>query len=466
MKKRIAWLFLLIMVISLAACSSKENTPAATPSEVPVEESTEAPVQSPTEEKEPTTLSLWIYDEGEAMVDMYGEWTEAVHAQYPWITIETEVLPWDSGPEKFTVACATGTTPDLIFDGYSRIAPAVEAGLTIDVSSLLEKYADSFIAPQSEGVMEDGTAGFLTTANDYAYCLLVNMDLAERLGVADMLPEDMTTWSWDDLLEICRAAKAADPNVIPIDLFAGTRSSDAYTYSWFMANGVDLCNEDFTATAFNVGENREKAIEVLNFYKQLIDEGLTNSGPATAVDVENDELFNAGNMLFSHGGYNAIINKYQLQQDGLCVPFTCDAVAIPTKDGAEPAMVCSWGTYGYAGFKNNKNEEAILLVLDHWLSNPEYQSKLCNLAGRPSAMTTTIAEYPSDEIAVTMERGAEYSAKYSVSDFGILESWWSNFRDTFYINLQEFYVNTVDAGTMLDNWQAAADPVIAAGAEG
>ena len=462
MKRMIALFLALVMVVGLVACGAKEEILAEKPAETP----TEASVETPVEEKEPVTLSLWIYDDGEAVTEMYDEWAAAVNAEYPWITIETEVLPYDSGPEKFVVACATDTTPDLYFDGFSRIGPAVEAGLTVDVSGLLEKHADSFLVPQKDGILEDGTAGFLCTANDYAYCLLVNMDLAERLGVADMLPEDMLTWSWNDLLEVCRAAKAADPGVVPIDLFAGSRSSDAYTYSWFVANGVNLCNEDMTATAFNEGENREKAIEVLEFYKQLIDEGLTNSGPAAAVDVENEELFNAGNMLFCHGAYNNVISVYQEQQEGRCAPFAFDAIAIPTKDGVEPATVCSWGTYGYCGFKNNGNEEAILLALDHWLSNPEWQSRLCNLTGRPSGMSTTTAEYPTEDIAVSMGRGVVYTAEHSISDFGILETWWSNFRDTFYINLQEFYVGTVDASTMLDNWQAAADPVIAAGNEG
>ena len=41
------------------------------------------------------------------------------------IILNTEVLTWDAGPEKVTVAMATGATPDLYLDTYSRIAPAI-----------------------------------------------------------------------------------------------------------------------------------------------------------------------------------------------------------------------------------------------------------------------------------------------------------------------------------------------------
>ena len=464
MKKLIALLLALVMVLGLVACGAKEEAPAETPAtETPAEE---APAEeTPAEENEAVTLSLWIYDDGENVTALYEEFADAVNEKYPYITIKTEVLPYDSGPEKFVVACATNTTPDLYFDGYSRIAPAVKAGLTVDLTDVISNN-DVFVAQQTDGVMPNGGYGYMATATGAAYCVFVNLDLAERLGVADMLPEDLMTWSYDDLLEICRAAKAADPSVVPIDLFAGTQSSDAYTYSWFIANGVQLTNDDLTATAFNEGENREKAIEVLEFYKTLIDEGLTNEGPATMSDTDTQEIWHAGQCLFFHGAFSNNSSWQKNMDEGLCVPFAYDSLCIPTKSGDAVPYVCNWGSYGYCGFANNGHEEEIKLVLEMWLQDPYWQSQLSNMTGRLSVMSTTTAEWPTESIAVTMERGAAYGAEYAISNFGILESWWADFRGTFYPNLQEFYVGTVDAGTMLDNWQAAADALISAATAG
>ena len=73
----------------------------------------------------------------------------------------------------------------------------------------------------------------------------------------------------------------------------------------------------------------------------------------------------------------------------------------------------------------------------------------------------TEVAYDTEEIAETMARGAAYSAAHTVSDFGVLQSWWTEFRGTFYPNLQDFYTGKIDADTMLDTWQAAGDAVIA-----
>ena len=64
-----------------------------------------------------------------------------------------------------------------------------------------------------------------------------------------------------------------------------------------------------------------------------------------------------------------------------------------------------------------------------------------------------------------MDRATVFSAEHNTSDFGILEPWWSDFRQTFYPQLQDFYTGAIDAETMLNNWQSAADAVIAAAAK-
>ena len=91
--------------------------------------------------EESVTLTAWYYaDEGAA--EGYNLWAEQVKAAYPYISMEFEELPYDSGPEKFTVAVATNTYPDFYFDAYSRCAPAIKAGKTLDVTELREQYAD------------------------------------------------------------------------------------------------------------------------------------------------------------------------------------------------------------------------------------------------------------------------------------------------------------------------------------
>ena len=411
--------------------------------------------------EESVTLTAWYYaDEGAA--EGYNLWAEQVKAAYPYISMEFEELPYDSGPEKFTVAVATNTYPDFYFDAYSRCAPAIKAGKTLDVTELREQYADEFLGTQADGVV-DGRYHAIVTNTGAAYCLFINMTKVKDAGLENMLPEDKLTWSYDEYLAFLRALKEAYPDDYPMELFAGSQSSDMWYYSWLLGNGVQLTTEDLSATAFNSNESREKAIQTLELFKTISDEGLCNPGVATTLDQDGQGFWKAGKAIICHGAFSNTQGWYRNMQDGTAVEFEYDAYAMPTFDGKEVPMSGSFGSYSFIAFDANDEakNDAIKKAVEIYLTNPECQTIVTNATGRLSVMTDTVVEYDTDAIAETMARGAAYSASYTDSSFGVLESWWTEFRGTFYPNLQDLYTGKIDAGTMLDTWQAAGDAVIA-----
>ena len=448
MKKKLALLLAMILVVSmLGACGGAQGGGSA------------APASSEAQAGEEVKLLIWHYaDDGTE--EAYQEMADAFHADNPNITIEYDVLPYDSGPEKVTIAYATNTPPDILIDGYSRIAPAVKAGLTVDIQDVIDANKDAFVAMQIDGKMDNGHFGYLQTSLSAAYGVLVNLDIAERCGVLDMLPADNLTWSWDTYLEMLRKVKEADPTVIPCDLFAGSRSSDAWYYSWFLGNGVPIANDDHSATGFNIGENRDKAIEVLELFKTFVDEGLVQEGCATMTDEQADTFFQSGQMMILHAGWNNTMNTYTNQQAGTCVPFKYGMYALPSKDGKEPPTTATWGSSGMAGFKANGHEEAIKTFFDWYLKHQQYPEKIANIMGSMSSLKEVKYSWPNDDIAKLMAIGTKYTAEKAISSFGILEPWWTEFRETFYPQMQDFYTGNIDAGQVLDNWQKAADEVI------
>ena len=56
---------------------------------------------------------------------------------------------------------------------------------------------------------------------------------------------------------------------------------------------------------------------------------------------------------------------------------------------------------------------------------------------------------------------AASTAEYADSSIGVLESWWSDFRETFYVQLQSYYTGEKSAEQVIKDWEAAGNEVIA-----
>ncbi len=121
MKKLIAMLLALVMVIGLAACTvekapNETTAPAAesTPNADPVE--TTAPAAATTE------ISLWTYPIGgwgnQETVDSLIAGFEAAN---PGIKVTVEYLDYTNGDDKVNTAIEGGAAPDLIMEGPERL---------------------------------------------------------------------------------------------------------------------------------------------------------------------------------------------------------------------------------------------------------------------------------------------------------------------------------------------------------
>jgi ABC-type glycerol-3-phosphate transport system substrate-binding protein len=137
-------------------------------------------------------------------------------------------------------------------------------------------------------------------------------------------------------------------------------------------------------------------------------------------------------------------------------------VALPTAEGKEAPITVSWGSTGLIGFANNGHEEEAKLAIDVWLKTPELRQAALSISGGLSTMNDFVMEYPTEGITATMARAANYGGRCANSSFGIREPWWSDFRETFYVQLQDYYVGNIDGKTLLNNWQTAANTVITA----
>lgn len=466
----------LLAGMMLAACQGKAEVPetkdtAADSAETvetaktPDQEASvrETAADTPQADLEGTEITFWYMPLYEGFDEkMSRDLAQEVKDKYG-IILNTEVLTWDAGPEKVTVAMATGATPDLYLDTYSRIAPAIGGGLTADITDTAEALRPLLY----EGVLDtgklDAVQGYIPINLSQGYNITVNVSLAKELGIYDLLPEDKIHWSYEEFLEFCRAAreKGEDQNIYATQLFAGSKSSDAVYYSFLMSGGSDILNEEHTLVAVD----ETKAAATLGLFRTLIDEELVPAGAATTVDNDIRPNWYSQKLacMFVSTGTGEAVNVKKQIDSGDIQAFDVDIYEIPTPDGKADPHVMSWGSTGFTVFKNSGDEaktEAARKVIQTFLENQEYSQEVCVQTGNSTVLKDLDVDYGDETLNEQAKRAAASTAAYADSSIGVLEPWWSDFRETFYVQLQSYFTGDKSAETMLGDWKTSGDEVI------
>lgn len=469
-------LAVLLAGMMLAACQGKAEVPetkdtAAVSAETvetaktPDQEASvrETAADTPQADLEGTEITFWYMPLYEGFDEkMSRDLAQEVKDKYG-IILNTEVLTWDAGPEKVTVAMATGATPDLYLDTYSRIAPAIGGGLTADITDTAQALSPLLY----EGVLDtgklDAVQGYIPINLSQGYNITVNVSLAKELGIYDLLPEDKIHWSYEEFLEFCRAAreKGEDQNIYATQLFAGSKSSDAVYYSFLMSGGSDILNEEHTLVAVD----ETKAAETLGLFRTLIDEELVPAGAATTVDNDIRPNWYSQKLacMFVSTGTGEAVNVKKQIDSGDIQAFDVDIYEIPTPDGKADPHVMSWGSTGFTVFKNSGDEaktEAARKVIQTFLENQEYSQEVCVQTGNSTVLKDLNVDYGDETLNEQAKRAAASTAAYADSSIGVLEPWWSDFRETFYVQLQSYFTGDKSAETMLGDWKTSGDEVI------
>ena len=194
MKKFIALLLALVMVLSLAACSvekAEETKPAET-------QAPEAAAPAETEAAAPaaTEITLWTYPIGG-----WGnqETVDALMAQFEaetGIKVTVEYLTYADGDDKVNTAIEGNAAPDLIMEGPERLVANWGAkGKMVNIADL---YNDTDKAEINAAAL---AACFADDATAYEYplvmtahCMAINKTVFEAAGAMQYINEDTHTW--------------------------------------------------------------------------------------------------------------------------------------------------------------------------------------------------------------------------------------------------------------------------------
>jgi len=213
----------------------------------------------------------------------FQEVADAFHAENPDITINIQVIPWDTLLQRLTTDIAGGTAPDISIIGTRWLLDFAEQGIAEPIDSYLtpefkSTFIDTFMSP---GVIDGQTMGLPVAAS--ARAMLVNKDLFDKAGVTP--PK-----TWEELYDAAAKISALG-DVYGFGMQGKEIETDAYFYYSLWTHGGDILNADGTS-----GLNSQAAIDALTGYKMMIDQGMTQPSPTNYTREDVFNLFKQGQL--------------------------------------------------------------------------------------------------------------------------------------------------------------------------
>ena len=316
MKKFIALLLALVMVIGLCACNVSKAG-------------------------ENVEITLWTYP--------VGNWVDAAtvdaliadfNAVYPNITVTVEYLDYTTGDDKVNTAIEGKQAPDIIMEGPERlIANWGAKGLLVDLKDLVpagtyESVAATCTSPNGE--MYELPVCMIT------HCMAINRDVFEAADALKYLNEETRTWnSVEDFFKAVQAVYDAGNETVGT-IYCGGQGGDQGTRALITnIGGGTYSNADHTAYTYASTEN---ATALSKLYAQ---DGI-DFNPAIVASDEITAFVNGTlKMAFCWNISQEVNNADALGFDVLPMAFPSDST--PSLQG---------GIWGFGVF-NNGNEAKI-----------------------------------------------------------------------------------------------------------
>lgn len=428
MKRFVALLLALCMLLALAACSSKpqENTPAQ-PEQTTQPEQTEQPeqpaepAQTPAEEeKEPVTIRFW-----QAGGDTVSASTimrllmDQFENEYPWITVDYQAIPWSNDPETmFSTGIASGDIADVLVVGDSKAFILASEGNILPLDDLLteETKADMIDVLKVDSVYNSELNPDMTGKTIYAplyggtRAILYNKEIFDYFGV-DYPTESMTH------AELLEMAKKLTGDMDGKHVYGyGTRATTSEQWISFV---WDYGGEIIDTATMSAATNSEAWTKGISDYMAFYEAGVVPEG-ASAMDASTLlNMFMNGEvaMFWSAVDYAQTIRVEEGWEEKLGV------AALPHEDYS----TCYTGADVLVVPAATEHVEETALLLNYLLST-DVQATYCkNVGFFPSVKSASAADaYFTDDpiqqaFAAAME-GCHFYGNYGVSTGSILRA--------------------------------------------
>ena len=281
MKKIIAMLLALTMVLGLAACGGS-TAPAAT--EAPAAAApaaTEAPAAAPAG-GDKVTVTMIAAQYGPKTGDWWADFVAKFNEANPGVELVVDCVSWNDIYTVVNTRIANGQAPDLL--NIDVFADYQADGLLLPAEEWCsaETYAKFYPAFLDQSVVDDVVWAVPDLAS--ARAMYYNKDILEQAGVA-------VPTNWEELTAACKTIKEKCPDIYPwgIDMTTDEGQAAFAYYTWGNGGGFVDDNGEWI---LNSAEN----VAAVEYAVGLVNAGLTNSDPANNTRYDLQDLFCAGKL--------------------------------------------------------------------------------------------------------------------------------------------------------------------------
>ena len=335
MKKVLALVMSLAMVLSLAACG--EKAPASSAGSASAGSSAPSAAQ--------TEIVWWAFPTFGVDSGYEQELADAFMASNPDVKITVETIDFQSGPDALTSAITAGTAPDVLFDAPGRIIEYGNAGNLVSLDDMIDSLKSDLA---SESLLEtcvgaDGSY-YMYPISSSPFYMGLNKEMLEAADALQYVNlEGDRTWTTDNFVKMCEALRDAGVCMTPGIVYCGAQGGDQGTRA--------LVNNLYSGTIvgsdgkWNVGAEGVKALELL---KSMYDNKSMDAGFSMAAADELQQFQQETcAMTFCWGTSNA---KSYASED-----YTQISVPFPSEDG-KPEL--EYLVNGFCVFDNGDDAKA------------------------------------------------------------------------------------------------------------
>ena len=323
------------------------------------------------QDMDPVTIIYWTDPALENPITMpefdgIGQFEEAQAAEFmemhPHVTVEVRGLDWPDLSSVVPAAIAAGDPPDIIKDYLGRTSGYGIEGVTVNLLDYLPEEDVNDILP---GLLDLYTInGELHAMPTYFWnhAMIVNLALFEEAGLADMIPTDDYSWTFDEFYAAITALKEANPEVeYPFALQVASEQGDYDFHGFIWGAGGDIWQPDCSNVAFD----SEATLAGVSFVNQLFQEGLINPDATTATYDEMWNYMYTGKSATVGGGLGAInVRVPNAEADGLISIDAWDPIVMmyPTAEGESNGLAV--GPTGFAVFDKGRSDYEMEWIIE------------------------------------------------------------------------------------------------------